>query len=217
VPGHLDSLRRIMEQNEFDFLKDDVRQLLAESKDGADRVRRIVQNLKDFSHVSEDEWQWTDLHKGLESTLTLVWNEIKYKAEVEKSYGELPEVFCVASQLNQVFMNLLVNAAQAIETRGKISIATGVIPAAPEQEAKVWIEIRDTGKGIPEEHLKRIFEPFFTTKPVGKGTGLGLSLAWGIVHKHRGSIEVHSVVGEGSSFRLVLPVNANPDTKEATT
>lgn len=192
---------RLRECKDIGFIKDDVRLLLAESKDGSDRVRRIVQNLKDFSHVSENEWSWADLHKGLDSTLTIVWHELKYKAEIEKRYGTLPEVCCMPAQINQVFLNLLVNAAQAIEERGKILIATGCV------EDRVWIEIGDTGKGIPQENISRIFEPFFTTKPVGTGTGLGLSLAYGIVSKHHGRISVDSRLGIGTTFRIELPLN----------
>jgi signal transduction histidine kinase len=207
VTGKRAAWQKLVDEKDLHFIRTDVVQLLAESRDGADRVRRIVQNLRDFSHVSEDEWQWADLHKGIDSTLNLVWNELKYKAEVDKQYGALPAVYCMASQLNQVLMNLLVNAAQAIETQGRITIATGVEGGATPAVAKVWVEIRDNGKGIPPENLKRIFDPFFTTKPVGQGTGLGLSLAWSIVEKHHGHIEVQSTVGQGTSFRIVLPVN----------
>ena len=174
---------------------------MKESRDGITRVKKIVQDLKDFSHVdAQDEWQWADLHKGLDSTLNIVWNEIKYHAEVIKEYGEIPEVECFPSQLNQVFMNLLVNAAHAITDKGIITIRTG------RQGEEVFIRIADTGKGIPEENLKRVFDPFFTTKPVGKGTGLGLSLSYGIMQKHNGRIEVQSEVGKGATFTLWLPI-----------
>jgi two-component system, NtrC family, sensor kinase len=183
------------------FLKEDLPALMAESKEGITRVKKIVQNLKDFSHVdAQDEWTVANLHTGLDSTLNIVHNEIKYKAEVHKEYGDLPDVECLASQMNQVFMNLLVNAAHAIESRGDITIRTGC------QGDEVWIDIADTGKGIAPEHLNRIFDPFFTTKPVGKGTGLGLSLSYGIVHKHHGRIEVQSEVGKGTTFRVWLPI-----------
>jgi signal transduction histidine kinase len=201
----------LKEAKDLGFLRQDINQLLAESKDGTDRVRRIVQNLKDFSHVSEEEWSWADLQKGIESTLNLVWNEIKYKAEVDKQFGDLPAVYCMPSQLNQVFMNLLVNAAQAIESKGKITIRSGFEEGTLQEEARVWIEIEDTGKGIPAENLTRIFDPFFTTKPVGKGTGLGLSLAWSIVRKHKGTIKVSSELGKGTTFLIVLPVERVDD------
>ena len=183
------------------FLKEDLRALMGESKDGITRVKNIVQNLKDFSHVdASDEWQYADLHAGLDSTLNIVNNEIKYKAEVLKEYGDIPEVECLPSQLNQVFMNLLVNAAHAIEERGLITVRTG------QQGEEVWVEVADTGKGIEPKNMHKIFEPFFSTKPIGKGTGLGLSLSYGIIKKHHGRIEVQSVVGKGTTFRVWLPV-----------
>ncbi len=193
----------VCRRKDLAYLKEDVPSLLAESKEGIDRVRKIVADLKDFSRVdTTQEWQFANLHQGLESTLNIVGNEIKYKADVVREYGPLPEVECLPSQLNQVFMNLLVNSAHAIDgPRGRITVRTG----ADDGDA-VWVEFSDTGCGIAEENLGRIFDPFFTTKPVGKGTGLGLSLSYGIVQKHRGSIEVRSRVGVGTTFRVVLPV-----------
>ena len=179
---------------------------MSESKDGITWVKQIVQNLKDFSHVdTSDEWHFADLRNGLDSTLSIVNNEIKYKANVVKEYGDIPEVECLPSQLNQVFMNLLVNAAHAIEERGTITIHTGTIRTGQQGE-EVWVEVADTGKGIAPEHLKKIFDPFFTTKPIGKGTGLGLSLSYGIIQKHHGRIEVQSEIGKGTTFRVWLPV-----------
>jgi len=183
------------------YLKTDVADLLSETGDGIDRVRRIVQDLKDFSHVDQGEWVLADLHRGLESTLNVVNNEIKYKARVVREYGELPALRCLPSQLNQVFMNLLVNAAHAIEGQGTITIRTAV------RGDEAWVEIADTGSGIPAQLLTRIFDPFFTTKPVGKGTGLGLSLSYGIVQKHGGRIEVESEPGKGTTFRICLPIS----------
>lgn len=194
------ALRALKEKVNLTYLREDLHDLLAESKEGLERVKKIVLDLKTFSHVDEAEWQVVDLHQGLESTLNIVWNELKYKADVVKEYGNLPEVECLPSQLNQVFMNLLVNAAHAIESHGTITLRTG---QAGEQ---VWVEVSDTGKGIAPENLGRIFDPFFTTKPVGTGTGLGLSLSYGIVKKHHGHIEVDSTPGEGTTFRVWLPV-----------
>ncbi|NTV69023.1 MAG: PAS domain S-box protein [Azonexaceae bacterium] len=205
---HADEIRRLMEQYDFAFLKEDIFSLLAESKDGLGRVRKIVQDLKNFSRVGEQEWQEADLHQGLDSTLNIVWNELKYKAKVVKDYGEIPHVFCLISQLNQVFMNLLVNAGHAIETQGTITIRT-----RRHGEDKVCVEISDTGKGIAPEHINRIFEPFFTTKPVGKGTGLGLSLSYGIIKRHGGLIEVESTEGQGTTFRVLIPVNPRQTTE----
>jgi two-component system, NtrC family, sensor kinase len=190
------------ERLELAYLKEDIPVLMSESKEGIARVRKIVQDLKDFSRVdTHQEWQWTNLHRGIDSTLNIVANEIKYKADVVKRYGDIPEVECLPSEINQVIMNVAVNAAHSMsETRGTITVTTGA------DAEHAWIEIADTGSGIPKENLSRIFDPFFTTKPVGKGTGLGLSLAYGIVQKHRGHIDVESEPGKGTTFRIVLPI-----------
>lgn len=207
-PETLAAIRAVKEQVDIGFLKQDIEELVGESLEGVKRVKQIVQDLKDFSHVDQSEWQWADLHKGLDSTLNVARNEIKYKAEVVKNFADLPQVECLASQINQVFMNLMVNAAHAIEDRGVITVSTG------RAGDEVWVEVRDNGTGIPAENLKRIFDPFFTTKPVGKGTGLGLSLAYGIIQKHNGRIEVESEVGKGTCFRIWLPIErANKDTE----
>lgn len=196
-----EAVRHLKRKKDLAFMREDTAALIEESRDGLARVRRIVQDLKDFSHVSETDWQWADLHVGLDSTLNIVHNELKYKAVVVKEYAQLPEIYCVQSQLNQVFMNLLVNAGHAIDAQGTITIRTGW-----EQET-VWVEFADTGRGIAPEHQARVFEPFFTTKAVGQGTGLGLSLSYGIIKKHHGRITVNSIPGEGTTFRVVLPIN----------
>ena len=195
-------IRSLKADLDIDYLKEDIPNLMSESRDGIQRVRKIVQDLKDFSRVdARQEWESVDLHAGIDSTLNIVNNEIKYKADVVKHYGALPEVQCLPSELNQVFMNLLVNAAHAITAeRGTITISTGV------EGRNVWVEVADTGAGIAQENLQRIFDPFFTTKPVGKGTGLGLSLSYGIVQKHSGRMEVHSELGVGTRFRVTLPI-----------
>ncbi|MFB9242014.1 PAS domain-containing protein [Massilia antarctica] len=195
---------------DLDFLREDIPVLMSESKEGIVRVRHIVQDLKDFSRVdTTQDWVWANLHGGIDSTLNIVSNEVKYKADVVKQYGAIPDIECLPSQVNQVIMNLVVNAAHAMsERRGTITVSTGTsggLEAGAEAE-QVWIEVADNGGGIARENLSRIFDPFFTTKPVGKGTGLGLSLAYGIIQKHRGSIDVDSEVGRGTTFRIVLPV-----------
>jgi PAS domain S-box-containing protein len=187
---------------DLDFVKDDVRALVAQSRDGITRVAKIVSDLKGYSRSASDEaWQVADIHVAIDSTLNIVHNEIKYKAEVRKDYGALPAIECRPAQLSQVFMNLLMNAAQAIRGQGTITIRTR------EAGARVVLEFADSGEGIEPAHLARIFEPFFTTKPVGKGTGLGLSVAYGIVRDHGGEIAVHSTRGEGTVFRVFLPVS----------
>jgi PAS domain S-box-containing protein len=195
----LQEINQVKKEIDATYLREDIGNLLTESLGGLQRVKRIVQDLKDFSHVDESEWQKADLEQGLDSTLNVVWNELKYKAKVVKEYRNIPQIECFAPQLNQVFMNLLINAVHSITDQGQITIRTGY------DDENIWVEVEDTGKGIKPEHMDRIFEPFFTTKPVGKGTGLGLSLSYGIVHKHGGRIEVKSELGKGSVFRVVLP------------
>jgi len=186
---------------DFEFLRGDIAALLAESRDGLLRVKRIVQDLRDFSRGGAEEiWQAVDLHVALNSTLNIVHSELKHKATIVKAYGTLPEVECMPSRLNQVFLNLLVNAGHAIDGTGTITISTGA------DAAEAWVSIGDTGCGIAPEHLGRIFDPFFTTKPVGQGTGLGLSVSQSIVHKHGGRIEVESRIGQGTRFTVRLPL-----------
>ncbi|MET1077878.1 MAG: ATP-binding protein [Pseudomonas sp.] len=196
----LDELRQLKQDLEYDYMRGDIQALLGESEDGIQRVRKIITSLKDFSHRDADEFALADLHRGIETTLNVVANELKYKAEIIKEYVALPEVECIASQINQVVMNLLVNAAHAIERFGRITIRTGLL------DQQVWLEVEDSGRGIEPRLLNRIFEPFFTTKPVGKGTGLGLSLSYNIVQKHHGRIEVFSQLDQGTRFRIWLPL-----------
>ncbi len=191
----------IQEKADLDFLRTDVQELLGESMDGLKRVKDIVQSLKDFSHVGEVQLIEADIHHGIDSTLNIVMNEIKYSATVIKEYGQLPLVKCLISQLNQVFMNMLVNAAHAMKQMGQITIRTC------QQDDWVIIQFIDNGCGISPEALPRIFEPFFTTKPIGSGTGLGLSLSYGIVKKHGGRIEVNSEINVGTCFSIFLPIH----------
>jgi signal transduction histidine kinase len=160
-----------------------------------------VRDLKDFSRNDRGEaWVSADVHRGLESTLNIVWNELKYKAQIIKTFGDIPPIECLPSELNQVFMNILMNAGQAIKDRGVITVSTG------HSDGKIWVAIGDDGEGIPADVLPRIFDPFFTTKPVGSGTGLGLSISYGIVAKHHGTIEITSVPGQGTLLRIELPI-----------
>jgi PAS domain S-box-containing protein len=198
--AQLTAVAGVRESVGYAAIATDLRPLLEETKEGIERVRGIVQNLKEFSHVESAEAKYADVNRCLQSTLKIVWNELKYKAEVAEDYGPVPEVRCFAQEINQVFVNLLVNAGQAITDRGAIRIRTF------EQDGQVAVEIGDTGCGIQPEHLSRIFEPFYTTKEVGTGTGLGLSISYGIIQKHHGRIEVESTVGQGTTFRVWLPV-----------
>ena len=198
-------LRKSRRRVDLEYLRKDMVDLVEESKEGMRRMEKIVGDLRDFSRAeSNDDWAFADLHRGLESTLNIVNNEIKYKAVIEKNYGDLPAIECRSSQLNQVFMNLLVNASQAIPKRGVIGVATGV------QGDEVWVDISDDGIGIRPELMARIFDPFFTTKPVGTGTGLGLALSYTIVQRHGGRIEVDSKPGRGTRFRVWLPIRQRP-------
>ena len=194
------ALEELGKRTKIDYVMADAPQLLRESLDGANRIKYIVQNLKGFSRMNNRELEPADINAGLESTIAVAWNELKYKAVVKKEYGDIPPVKCNLGQLNQVFMNLLVNAAQAIETRGEIIVKTG------RQNGALVVSVSDTGCGIPEENLARIFDPFFTTKEVGKGTGLGLSIAYDIVKKHNGDISVQSEAGIGTTFTVRIPV-----------
>ncbi len=204
-------LAALKKQKDFDFVHEDIFQLLSESKDGLTRVQDIVQNLKDFSRVGGAGWGWADLHACIDSTLNIIWNEIKYKCTVVKNYDPaLPQVYCIASQLNQVFMNLLVNAAHAIPEKGEIVITT-----EHDATGTVRIHVSDNGVRIPEENFAHLFEPFSTTQPIGKGTGLGLSIAYGIIGKHHGTIDVASTVGKGTTFTVTLPVENTDDAAAA--
>lgn len=191
------------ERLDIDFILGDLPKLLEESREGIERVTKIVQDLKDFSRSSGsgEPMRPADLHKGLESTINIVWNELKYKVQLERHYGDLPAVDCHSSEINQVLMTLLINAGQAIENRGTITITTG------SENGEAWISVADTGCGIAPEAIGRVFEPFYTTKPIGRGTGLGLAVAYNIMAKHHGRIEVSSRLGAGSVFRVVLPVH----------
>ncbi|AJY32969.1 PAS fold family protein [Burkholderia thailandensis 34] len=215
------SLAELAREADLDYLCEDAPALVDESKEGLARVRKIVVDLRDFSRVdSVHQWEWVDIHHCIESTLNIVRNEVKYAADLVREYAPLPMVRCIPSQVNQVVLNLVVNAAQSYASmradgghgghgghgdapRGTITIRTGV---DADEAARIWFEVVDAGCGIAPENLKRIFDPFFTTKPVGKGTGLGLSVAYGIVSAHGGEIAVSSAPGAGTTFRVTLPV-----------
>jgi two-component system, NtrC family, sensor kinase len=211
--GHIDfgdrtrSLLEAVKQTEdhinFDFIMADLADIFAECRQGTDRIRKIIADLRDFARPGEPEHQLTDINQGLDAAINLVSSELKNKAELIKEYGDLPRINCCSRQINQVFINLLVNAAQAIETHGIIRVRTRV------RGKNVEVHISDTGQGIPEQNLSRIFDPFFTTRAVGEGTGLGLSMVYGIIKKHSGEIVVESKVGQGTCFILRLPINEN--------
>jgi two-component system NtrC family sensor kinase len=184
----------------IDYISEDIRNLIAESLDGADRVKKIMQDLNTFSRLDEAEHKVADINAGLESTINIVWNESKYKATLIKDFGNIPPTKCRPGPLSQVFMNLLINAAHAIDQHGEIRLKTW------QDNSSINITISDTGCGIPEDVQKRIFEPFYTTKEVGKGIGLGLSIDYDIIKKHNGEITVESEVGMESTFIISIPV-----------
>lgn len=200
-----EQLQQVRKRLKIDHIMDDAHQLIAESQDGASRVRRIVQDLKSFSRVDQAESALIDINESLDTTINIAWNEIKYVAELHREFGEIPAIKCYPQQLNQVFLNLLVNSAHAMEgTQGLITVRTW------SDADSLFVSVSDNGKGITEENLKRIFEPFFTTKEVGKGTGLGLSISYDIIKKHGGDIAVESQVGVGTTFTVRLPIDGPP-------
>lgn len=197
----LPGLGLIKENIDFDYLREDVQALLSESRQGVERVRKIVKSLKDFSREG-NEYQWSeiDIHHSLESTLDVLSREFAGRCQIERDYGQIPPVFCLGSEINQVFMSVLLNAAQAIETQGWIRLHT-----AREGE-QVLIEISDNGCGISAETLPHVFDPFFTTRAIGSGSGLGLSVAYGTVQRHGGDIQISSEPGQGCCVRILLPI-----------
>ena len=206
IPKQLELITDLEAELDIDYVLNDILELVKESREGTERIKKIVLDLKDFAHPGEDKPMFADINKNMELTLNVVRNELKYKAKIVKEYGDLPLVKCYPQQLNQVFVNLLVNAAQAIEKQGEIKINTSTLD---ELDEKIEISITDTGSGIDKEHLSKIFDPFFTTKDVGKGTGLGLNIAYDIIQKHKGTIDVESEVGKGTTF--IIRLQTEPD------
>jgi signal transduction histidine kinase len=201
--GLASEAQAIKAEIDYDHALEDLSVIIADCHDGAGRIRDVVQNLRLFSRLDEAEFKKVDLHEGIESTIRLL---SKYYGSglitLERDYADLPQVDCYAGQLNQVWMNLLVNAAQAIEREGVVCVATR------RKDEMVLISISDSGCGIAPENLKSIFDPFYTTKQVGDGTGLGLSIIYGIVERHGGYIDVESRLGEGTKFTVAIPINS---------
>jgi len=193
---------------DLEFLEGDLDDLLDESLEGCERVRDIVQNMKGFARIDDSVVRSVDLNECVESTLKIVWNELKYRCNVVKNFGDLPALACYVGKINQVIMNLLVNAAQAIAQKGTITIGTRV------EGEHIVLTIADTGCGIPADKLDKIFDPFYTTKDPGKGTGLGLYICHSIVEEHGGTIDAASRVGEGTTFTLRLPLAGVGDDRE---
>lgn len=193
-------VKKIRRKNDLDFIMEDMFDLLEESLEGTERIEDIVMGLKNFARPDQDEKQLFSLNECIESTLKLVNNEVKYKADIELDLGEIPEIEGKPGAISQVILNLVVNAADAIPEHGNIFIATAV------DKKEIKMSIRDNGSGIPQEILTKIYDPFFTTKEVGKGTGLGLAISHGIIQKHGGRLTVESKEGEGTEFTIALPI-----------
>ncbi|MBD1921775.1 GHKL domain-containing protein [Microcoleus sp. FACHB-831] len=195
-----------MKEIDLEFLLEDLPCLVSSVEMGGHRIRDIILSLRNFSRLDEAEQKNVDLHEGIESTLLILNHKLKHNIEVVRDYGSLPKVLCYPAQLNQVFMNIISNAAdELLETDIKykqIAIQTSV-----NELNYACIRIQDNGKGIPTEIQKKIFTPFFTTKPIGKGTGLGLSISYQIIEKHHGTIEVISEVGKGTEFTIKIPLS----------
>ena len=208
VSAKAQAAQSVIQDVDLPFLVEDLDSLIDESVEGTERVRQIVADLRDFSYIDSPELGDQNVNEMLEKTLNVAHNELKYRATVQTEFGDVPDIKCFGGKLSQVFMNLIVNAAQALQEPGTVTVRSG------HEGEHVWIEVSDTGCGIPEENLKRIFDPFFTTKDVGKGTGLGLNLAYNIVQSHDGDIAVDSVVGQGTTFRLTLPIQG-PETGDS--
>lgn len=199
-PEELKKLHEDWNQLGIEYILDDFGALIAESLEGATRVSDIVKNLRNFSRVDDFAFKLADINECLESSIKITQHELRHKAQVHRQFGEIPKIFCCPQQLNQAFMNLLVNAAHAIDKRGEVTLKSW------SDTDGVHISITDTGCGIPEKLLPKIFEPFFTTKEAGKGTGLGLSIVADIIKLHQGEISVQSRPDQGTTFTITLPI-----------
>nr|ABD75798.1 putative signal transduction histidine kinase [uncultured bacterium] len=212
-PEQYAEIEKLKASLDFEFLLEDLDDLIRDIETGAIRIKDIVQDLRNFSRLDEAELKTIDIHQSLDTTLNLLGHLYENRITVHKQYGDIPPVECYAGQLNQVFMNILANAAQAFETKGNVWITTSLQTKDDHPGASAWLHVtfRDDGRGIPEDVLPKIFDPFFTTKDVGEGTGLGLSIAYGIIEKHRGELNVSSSIGEGTEFQVEIPVKLSQE------
>ena len=203
--AHGDVLRARLARTKAEVVKNtaftDAKELLADSLEGIHTITNLVANLKGFARVDRDGLDTIDLNDSIHSALTVVAHQLRDRVKVELKLAPLPKIRCMPSQINQVFLNLLTNAAQAIDGPGSVTIETR------ERDGEVQASFTDTGSGIPDDVLPRVFDPFFTTKPIGEGTGLGLSIVHKIVKSHGGSIHVRTAVGQGTTFTVCLPID----------
>ncbi|NOY85489.1 MAG: PAS domain-containing protein [Nitrospirae bacterium] len=196
----MDQIKQVQARMKVEKLFSDSEKIIKESGQGLKRIKRIIHDLRMFSHSDENKMISTDLNHEIQNTLNIVEHELKHKAEIVTQFEFVPPLNCYPQQLNQVFMNLLINASHAVSEGDVIHIRTHY------RDGQIYVVFKDTGTGIPAENLKKIFDPFFTTKSVGKGTGLGLYISYGIVEKHKGTLSVESKLGEGTTFTIKLPV-----------
>ena len=201
-------VEQLKQDLEYDFIVEDLELLLKSCYDGAERSKQIIIDLKNFSRLDEAQIKEVDIHEGIDSALNILESKYKGRVTINKQYGMIPNVMCYAGQINQVFMNILDNATQAIEGDGNIYIRTKI------EDQNVIIEFEDTGAGIDEDVIPKIFDPFFTTKPVGEGTGLGLSICYKIIRSHNGKMEVESEKGKGTKFIIEIPINWTAQNEE---
>jgi signal transduction histidine kinase len=197
----VEEINKLKEEINLDYVISDTTKLLQHNRDGIKRIQKIVMDMRAFAREDKNVMEHVKIEDVIEGVLNIVHSEIKYKAKLEKNYGDTPLIECNPQRLGQVFINMIINALHAIDGTGTIAIKTY------RQDESVCVDVHDTGKGIPPENLNKIFDPFFTTKPIGQGTGLGLSVSHEIIKKHNGSMTVRSKVGEGTTFTVMLPIN----------
>ena len=197
-----------VDEKEFRYIQEDVRHLVTESMEGSNRVKAIVENLRNFSRIDEGEFSLTDIHKGIDSAVLLLIKEASDRIQIHKKYGNIPEILCMPGNLNQVFMNILLNGIQSIKGKGNIWIESKL------KGAWISIVITDDGIGMEKQELNKIFDPFYTTKPVGEGTGLGLSISYGIIENHGGAITVESEIDSGTEFTINIPIDKGKSDEE---
>lgn len=216
-PESTPEIQDFIKNIELDFLRQDLPKTLLSIQNGSERIRQIVLSLRNFSRLDEAEIKEVDLHAGIDSTLLILSTKFIREIEIIRNYGELPPVECLAAQINQVFMNILSNAADALLDEKLIHPKQIIIHTEKNSLNQVQIKITDNGPGISSDIIHKIFDPFFTTKPVGKGTGLGLSISYKIIEKHSGKIKVNSQAGQGTEFTITLPIQHQQDSIQART
>jgi len=194
-------IAKFEQEIDFEYIKQDTHEMISESIEGLNRIKKIVQDLLCFSRTDDNNLELFDLHQGLESTLGIAAYQLKYNSDIIREYSDIPNIECLPSQINQVFLNLIINASQSFVEKGVITIRTKTA------NDSVVIEIEDNGSGIDKKNMDKLFDPFFTTKDVSSGTGLGLSVSYGIIKQHQGKITVTSEPGKGTCFTLVLPIS----------